>query len=227
MQSNGTIDDFSRTMEQIDCAVSVDQVATALAGQSGAYRVALGAIGPPILPDRVAVQTGTPPLVSYVDRRLQADQSSGTRLVLADDAQNHEDDGIRVALAELGCRSCILIGHDEAPTVSGLVAIAARDAFLSTRAMAELRALAQFALTRVFALRRKAIADAVALSKREAVCLAWVAHGKSDWEIGQILDISPKTANFHVENAKRRLGVSSRTQAVLHAAFSGGIDLKP
>jgi DNA-binding CsgD family transcriptional regulator len=51
-----------------------------------------------------------------------------------------------------------------------------------------------------------------------------VAAGKSDWAIAQILGISRKTVNFHVENAKRKLGASTRVQAVLAAARTGAMD---
>ena len=51
--------------------------------------------------------------------------------------------------------------------------------------------------------------------------LAWVAAGKSDWAIGRILNISGKTVNFHVENAKRKLGVGTRVQAVVAAMRNG------
>lgn len=54
----------------------------------------------------------------------------------------------------------------------------------------------------------------VALSKREISCMRWVAEGKSSWEIGKILEISENTVNFHVKNAMRKLGATSRIQAV-------------
>ena len=60
------------------------------------------------------------------------------------------------------------------------------------------------------------------MTARESEVLAWVAAGKSDWAIGQILNISGKTVNFHVENAKRKLGVGTRVQAVI-AAIRGGL----
>jgi DNA-binding CsgD family transcriptional regulator len=59
------------------------------------------------------------------------------------------------------------------------------------------------------------------VTARESEILVWVAAGKSDWAIGQILQISGKTVNFHVENAKRKLGVGTRVQAVLMAMRSG------
>ncbi|WP_084299239.1 LuxR family transcriptional regulator [Bradyrhizobium sp. WSM1743] len=57
----------------------------------------------------------------------------------------------------------------------------------------------------------------VALSQREINCLRWVGEGKSSWEIGKILDISENTVNFHIKNAMRKLGATSRIQAVLIA----------
>jgi LuxR family quorum-sensing system transcriptional regulator SolR len=61
----------------------------------------------------------------------------------------------------------------------------------------------------------------MSMTARESEILAWVAAGKSDWAIGRILNISGKTVNFHVENAKRKLGVGTRVQAVIAAMRSG------
>jgi LuxR family transcriptional regulator, quorum-sensing system regulator BjaR1 len=61
------------------------------------------------------------------------------------------------------------------------------------------------------------------LSAREADCLSWAAQGKTDWEIGEILGISESTAHWHVEQAKRRLKVPTRIQAVVAAIGSGAI----
>ena len=55
------------------------------------------------------------------------------------------------------------------------------------------------------------------LSVREAQCLRWVAIGRADVEIGQILGISPRTVRFHVDSAKTKLGVTTRIQAVAKA----------
>ncbi|MBB4380283.1 LuxR family transcriptional regulator [Bradyrhizobium sp. SBR1B] len=57
----------------------------------------------------------------------------------------------------------------------------------------------------------------VTLSKRELSCMRWVAEGKSSWEIGMILGISENTVNFHVKNTMRKLGATSRIQAVAMA----------
>lgn len=52
------------------------------------------------------------------------------------------------------------------------------------------------------------------LTPRERDCLAFVADGHSDAEIGERLGISQNTAHDYVENAKRKLGARTRAQAV-------------
>ncbi len=49
------------------------------------------------------------------------------------------------------------------------------------------------------------------LSKRERQVIPYILLGKTDQEIATILKISPRTARFHVENAKTKAGVVSRT----------------
>ncbi|MES1199914.1 MAG: LuxR family transcriptional regulator [Pseudomonadota bacterium] len=57
----------------------------------------------------------------------------------------------------------------------------------------------------------------VHLSPRQRECLQWVRAGKSDWEIGAILNISEHTVKEHIEIARIKLGVKTRTQAVIEA----------
>jgi DNA-binding CsgD family transcriptional regulator len=59
--------------------------------------------------------------------------------------------------------------------------------------------------------------EAIKLSKRQRECLQWVRAGKSDWEIGEILGLSEFTVRDHIEEARKRLGVKTRTQAVIEA----------
>ena len=55
---------------------------------------------------------------------------------------------------------------------------------------------------------------ASALTRRERDVMAYVAEGKTDWEIGVILSLSETTARFHVDNARRKLGAVNRAHAV-------------
>jgi len=59
------------------------------------------------------------------------------------------------------------------------------------------------------------------LSPREKQALEWAAKGKSTWEIGVLLGISNKCAEFHLEGAKRKLQVFNRTHAVAKAIMLG------
>ncbi|MBZ0216295.1 MAG: LuxR family transcriptional regulator [Fimbriimonadaceae bacterium] len=60
----------------------------------------------------------------------------------------------------------------------------------------------------------------IMLSPREHECLEWAAKGKSAWDIGCILNISRRTAAFHLDNAKSKLGVRTISQAVALLATS-------
>ena len=63
------------------------------------------------------------------------------------------------------------------------------------------------------------------LSPRERQCLELAAQGKSDWVSSRILGLSERTVHNHVENAKRRLQVATRMQAVMHALAGQQISL--
>lgn len=63
------------------------------------------------------------------------------------------------------------------------------------------------------------------LTQRQRECLQWVRAGKSSWEIGEILSVSERTVNFHIDLACRRLNVRTRNQAVIEAINLGLISL--
>lgn len=57
------------------------------------------------------------------------------------------------------------------------------------------------------------------LTQRQRDCLPFVAAGKSDWVIGQLLGLAPSTVHQHVADAMQRYDVSSRIQLVVRALF--------
>lgn len=59
------------------------------------------------------------------------------------------------------------------------------------------------------------------LTNREIEILQWIAAGKSDRVIGEILNMSPKTVNYHVEKVKRKYGVATRVQALVAVIRQG------
>jgi DNA-binding CsgD family transcriptional regulator len=77
---------------------------------------------------------------------------------------------------------------------------------------------------RLTAIRAQAPArPARVLTPRERECLEWVAGGKTDWEISQILGISEQTVHGYVQNAMTKLGARTRAQAVALAMQSSQI----
>ncbi len=68
-----------------------------------------------------------------------------------------------------------------------------------------------------------AAAAANLLTKRELDCLYWAANGKTDGEIGEILNIARWTVVTYLTNAKNKLGCSNRTSTVATALALGVI----
>ena len=64
--------------------------------------------------------------------------------------------------------------------------------------------------------------DDVQLTVREREVLAWVARGKTNAEIAELLWLAPSTVRKHLENVYAKLGVRTRTAAV--ARFLGLIE---
>lgn len=61
------------------------------------------------------------------------------------------------------------------------------------------------------------------LTQRQLECVLFAARGKSDWEIGRILGISPGTVKRHLEAARAHYEVGSRMQVVMRVLFEGQI----
>lgn len=52
------------------------------------------------------------------------------------------------------------------------------------------------------------------LTRREMDVLEWVARGKTNRDVAEILGMSPRTVNKHLEHIYEKLGVETRTAAV-------------
>lgn len=64
------------------------------------------------------------------------------------------------------------------------------------------------------------------LTQRQLDCLVLAARGKSSWVTGKLLGLSPDTVHKYLESAKRRYGVSSRTELVVRALYDGQLSFK-
>lgn len=58
-------------------------------------------------------------------------------------------------------------------------------------------------------------------SAKQLDILRWMYHGKTNSEIGQILDTNEEAVKYHVEQLMKKLKVASRTQAVAKAVEYG------
>ena len=62
---------------------------------------------------------------------------------------------------------------------------------------------------------------ALPVSRREREVLSWLAAGKTDKDIGEILGMSPRTVQKHLQHIYEKLGVETRTAAVVRAMELG------
>jgi DNA-binding NarL/FixJ family response regulator len=64
----------------------------------------------------------------------------------------------------------------------------------------------------------------VKLNDREIKALTWVARGKTSAAIARKLGLVKRTVDFHIDNARIKLGAATRTEAVIKAMAAGLIE---
>ena len=92
----------------------------------------------------------------------------------------------------------------------------ARDCSLSERERVQLVTIATFAGAAIETVGAPA-PEKSPLSARETEVLAWLANGKTSWEVGEILGIAEITVKKHARTIRERLGVATTVQAVVEA----------
>ncbi len=65
---------------------------------------------------------------------------------------------------------------------------------------------------------------AISLNSREIETLTWAARGKTSAEIAILVGLSKRTVDFHIDNARTKLGVATRIQAAIKATTGRLID---
>ena len=88
---------------------------------------------------------------------------------------------------------------------------------LPERQFPALHLMAIYAFDRILKLHGSPARHQARLTPREREILTWVAHGKSTWEIGEVLHISSRTVKEHIKHLCPKLGAVTRTQAVMIA----------
>ena len=71
------------------------------------------------------------------------------------------------------------------------------------------------------ALRNGGVDDRPLLTRRELEILRFVARGHTNGEVARALWVTDETVKYHLANVYRKLGVSSRLEAVAWAAENG------
>jgi DNA-binding CsgD family transcriptional regulator len=65
--------------------------------------------------------------------------------------------------------------------------------------------------------RRRPVSRQVALSDRQVETLTWAARGKTSAEIARIVGLTKRTVDFHIDNARFKLGAATRLETVIKA----------
>ena len=92
---------------------------------------------------------------------------------------------------------------------------------LTSAQIFELKSAVQIAHLRFCELTAAQVAVARDLSPREQEILAWIARGKSNGVIAEILGVSRHTVDTNIRRIFDKLGVSDRTSAVLRGLGTG------
>jgi LuxR family quorum sensing-dependent transcriptional regulator len=146
------------------------------------------------------------------------------RQMAACDAYSKDQKNIVYEASEFGMKSGMIFPMPGLRSGPAMVTIAGENDDLSHEDVMRLHMAAIYthAVVRKLSGARKEQSQIASFSARERECLQWYAAGKSEWEIGEILSISEKTANTYLERAKQKFGVATRKQAIV-AALRGGV----
>lgn len=147
-------------------------------------------------------------------KAIKAENPSVGVLVLT----SYDDDAYVFALLEAGAAGYLLKNASEEDLLGAVRAVAAGESALHP-------SVARKVLER-FSANTTPTPPEDDLSPRELEVLRVAATGRTNKEIARDLDISPRTVQVHLANIFSKLGVGSRTEAVLYGIRRGWIDPK-
>jgi len=208
-------------LERIDATGDLWSTLTSVANGYGfdhiiAYRIDVEAARPHVVRATVPAEfvaalerQGFPELVENLVRAGRPILVSAQHTQLTSEQRRLIDHGRQT----FDVRGVLLLPIRTKGDLSGIVALAGSRAAVPPIVRSSLHLLAHIA----FLGAEAKIVRKSTLSPREAECLRLASQGNTDTAIGRLLSISPRTARFHIENAKKKLGVTTRTQAVAEA----------
>ncbi len=125
---------------------------------------------------------------------------------------------LTIRLERQGERLVLALADDGAPDMSLDALLPARRRLIQLGGTVELGASPHGGLLLV---ARMAVASPPGLTPRELAVLRLLARGMSNKAIAAELGLSARTVNFHLDNLYSKLGVASRTEALLAALRLG------
>lgn len=165
------------------------------------------------------------PLPDIALRRCQPIRWSEARMI---DPPGRVEAPFYAFLAELGFDEGFALPTYGPGARTGFVGLPTlQGASTSEETAASAHAIAQMSFLRYCELIDVHAPDDVPLSDRELDVVYWIAMGKSNSVIAEILGISAETVDSYVRRAFRKLGVSDRTSAVLHSVLAGHLYTGP
>lgn len=169
--------------------------------------------------EALAVVQRTTPTVVLLDLKLSTGDDHEGLALCAELTRRHPDLGVLVLTTFLdgklvvdaihnGARGYVVKDVDTTELIRSIRAVARKESAFDSRSAAAM----------VHTINTK---SAVELTDREQGVLVLLAHGMSNKDIGGRMYISETTVKFHVRNIMRKLGASSRAEAVYEASKLG------
>lgn len=167
-------------------------------------------------PERLRYEDPLPELALRMCRPLRWSEARSV------EAPSKQEEAFYAFLSHLGFEEGLALPTYGPGARTGFVGLpAAQGTSIDDETAAAAHAIAQMSFLRYCELIDTQEPLDVRLSERELDVVYWIAMGKSNSVIAEILGISAETVDSYVRRAFRKLGVSDRTSAVLHSVLAG------